>query len=290
MPDRNFFAAKRNKRNKSLRLHRHSPSPIKHPDHSRVYFASCILGMLCPILLSAQRDSISAGLYSWREPAKQTSKGISSASLFEGTTFDMTWLQMSANSIASAKAKMTINIPDNEEHLLIIKSGTLAIGRDSVYSLSTGSVALFMPGETYVLQNNGNERCDYYLMKYVSKGPVDMQRANNSGGSLIKDWNSVEFKPHDKGGRRDFFERPTALCKRFEMHETTLKAGLKSHDPHTHRAAEIIVVVHGNTEMQIGDKFYKGTKGSVYYLPSNILHGIRNIGVEDCSYFAFQFE
>ena len=80
------------------------------------------------------------------------------------------------------------------------------------------------------------------------------------------------------------------MCKRFEMHVTTLKEGLKSHDPHIHRAAEIIIVIDGNTEMLIGDKLYKGEKGSVYYLPSNVLHGIQNKGVTTCSYFAFQFE
>ena len=127
-------------------------------------------------------------------------------------------------------------------------------------------------------------------MKYLSKNAADVKRGNAAGGSLIKDWAKINFKPHDKGGIRNFFERPTAMCKRMEMHATTLNPGLKSHDPHTHRAAEIVLMIKGNTQMQIGQKFYKGKAGAVYFLGSNILHGIKNEGTTPAVYFAFQFE
>jgi (S)-ureidoglycine aminohydrolase len=126
-------------------------------------------------------------------------------------------------------------------------------------------------------------------MRYRSR-ERDLTGGSVAGGSLIKNWDKIVFKPHEKGGRRDFFDTPTAMCKRFEMHVTTLKPGLKSHDPHTHTANEIIIVIDGKTEMQIGNNFFKGKAGSVYFLGSNILHGIGNDGGETCSYFAFQFE
>ncbi len=74
------------------------------------------------------------------------------------------------------------------------------------------------------------------------------------------------------------------------MHVTTLKEGVRSHDPHTHRAEEIVLMIAGNTEMQIGEKFYKGTTGDFYYLGSNVLHAIKNVDTKPCMYFAFQFE
>jgi (S)-ureidoglycine aminohydrolase len=249
-----------------------------------------IVILLIPSLAFAQRDSIQSAVYFWKDPVKQNSKNILSSVLFEGMAYDMEWLQVTANVLLPSKIKTKVEVPGNEEQLLIIKSGNLTIGRDSSYLIGTASVALFMPGETFLLQNTGKDSCRYYVMKYRSKKPIDIERGNIAGGSLVKDWNKIEFKPNDKGGRRDFFERPTAMCKRFEMHITTLKEGLKSHDPHMHHAAEIIIVIDGNTEMQIGDKLHKGKKGSVYYLGSNILHGIRNDGIGDCSYFAFQFE
>ena len=104
------------------------------------------------------------------------------------------------------------------------------------------------------------------------------------------DWNSVAFKPHDKGGIRNFIERPTAMLERFEMHVTTLKAGIKSHDPHTHKAEEIVLLVNGNTEMQIAQSHQKANGGDLIYLSSNILHAIENIGNEPSTYFAFQWQ
>lgn len=125
-------------------------------------------------------------------------------------------------------------------------------------------------------------------MKYRSRKPVDAQRG---GSSFVKIWENIPFKPNNNGGgRRDFFEQPTVLQKRFEMHVTTLKEGLKSHDPHTHRAEEIILVIEGETEMQAGNAVVKTAAGGFYYLGSNVLHGIKNIGTKSGMYFAIQFE
>ncbi len=119
---------------------------------------------------------------------------------------------------------------------------------------------------------------------------MDLARGQASGGSFVKDWNKIPFKPHDKGGIRNYFEKETAMSKRFEMHVTTLKEGIKSHEPHTHRAEEIVLVIENKTEMQMDDKFYKGGPGDIYYLGSNVSHAIRNDGKGTCTYFAFQFE
>jgi (S)-ureidoglycine aminohydrolase len=250
-----------------------------------------IIYLLLPHFAMAQEDSLSSGIYLWKEPVKETKKTISPVVLFEGETHDMEWLQMSADLIISPPEKNDIEVPANEEHLLIIKSGAITIIiKDSTHTIGAGSIALLMPGETYSLQSKDGDSCRYYVMKYRSKLPVNTERGKTSGNSLVKDWNSIEFKPHDKGGIRKYFERPTAMCKRFEMHVTTLKEGIKSHDPHTHKAEEIVLIIDGKTEMQIGDKFYKGHAGDVYYLGSDVLHAIRNDGKGTCTYFAFQFE
>ncbi|MBD0364895.1 MAG: cupin domain-containing protein [Flavisolibacter sp.] len=247
--------------------------------------------VLLPVFVIAQQDSILSGVYQWKEPKKQSQNANASAILFEGKAYDMEWLQMSANELYPSKYNTKGVVPANEEHLIIIKSGNLSINiNNSAYSIGAGSVALLMPDEKFALKNQTNQSCKYYVMKYRNKLPIDMERGKTAGGSLIKDWNNIEFKPHDKGGRRDFFERPTAMFKRLEIHVTTLKEGLKSHDPHTHKAEEIVLVTEGKTEMQIGDQLYKGGAGSIYYLGSNVPHALQNIGQQNCTYFAIQFE
>lgn len=103
-------------------------------------------------------------------------------------------------------------------------------------------------------------------------------------------WNQVEFKPHDKGGRRNFFDRATAHAKRFEMHVTTLNEGLMSHPPHTHKAAEILLLTHQQAEESIDGKWLSSDVGDIIFLQSNAPHALRNTSKGSCTYFAFQFE
>ena len=247
---------------------------------------------LSPALNFAQTVfPIAPAMYSWREPQKKISRNILASGLVDGSAADMAYLQMNANSIASSKSKTKLRVPATEEHLLLVKDGVVTVSiKDSTWSLNPGSIVLLLPGEKYALQNKGKGISTYFEMKYRSKSPVDQARANAAGSSFVKEWDKITFKPHERGGIRNYFERATAMCKRLEMHVTTLNEGIKSHEPHTHRAEEIVLIIDNKTEMQIGDKFYKGGAGDLYYLGSNVLHAIRNDGTGSCVYFAFQFE
>lgn len=245
---------------------------------------------LLPLFTLAQQDSVLSGVYNWTEPPAALNNKISSTVLLEGKVHDFKWMQLTANSLNPSPVRIKQTVPKNQEQLIIIKTGTLQIGlRDSTFALNAGSVAVLMPGEKILL--NSTKACSFYIMKYRSKAPKDLQRGKKNGGSFVKFWEAIPFKPNNNGGgRRDFFEQPTAMQKRFEMHVTTLKEGLRSHDPHAHRAEEIILMIEGNTEMQAGEKFVKGKTGDFFYLGSNVLHGIRNVGTKPCMYFAIQFE
>lgn len=248
-----------------------------------------LLCFLLPVLALGQANSGLSGVYRWKEPAKR-GKSPSSAVLFEGEAHDMEWMQMSANTLLSSNEETVLQVPDGQEQLLIVKSGHLQIQRgDSVQRLGAGSVVVLMPGEKLPVQTSGDSPGRYYLMKYRNKkAPVTEKAA--ATGALAIDWQQVPYKAHDKGGRRNFLERPTAQCRRLEIHVSTLNPGLKSHEPHTHQAEEIVLLTEGKTTMQIGDRFYNGEEGSVYFLGSNKLHAIQNVGSAPCTYFAIQFE
>lgn len=229
-------------------------------------------------------------MYSWKAPEKKIAQNVFATPLFEGATHDMAYLSMSAAAVTPSKNSTSFMVPKNEEHLLLIKSGMMTISiNDSTWSIPGGSIALLMPGDKYAVRNATADSCTFYIMKYRSKLPMDAPRGKDAGGSIVKDWNKIAFKPHDKGGIRNYFDRPTAMSPRFEMHVTTLKEGIKSHEPHTHRAEEIVLIIDNKTEMQIGDSFYKGRAGDIYYLGSNVSHAIQNDGMGTCTYFAFQF-
>lgn len=73
------------------------------------------------------------------------------------------------------------------------------------------------------------------------------------------------------------------------MHTTALNADSISHAPHTHIQEEIILVLRGNVEMHIDGKYFKGTVGDLYFISANVPHALKNIGKEQCEYFAFQW-
>lgn len=239
--------------------------------------------IVLPGFVWAQQELIKAGTYQW--PTVSTG----SVKIFSGSANDLSFVEMSANALKAGQ-KVKSKVPDNEEHLILIKSGTLSITiGDSLFSLGKGSIAMVMASGKYVLSNKTTETCEYHLMKYRSKLAMDIDRGMAAGGSFVKDWNKLVFKPHDRGGVRPYFERPTAMTKRFEMHVTTLKPNLNSHAPHTHGAEEIILVIEGNVEMLIGETNYRARAGELLFVPTNLPHGLKNDGTTPCSYFAFQW-
>ena len=133
-----------------------------------------------PFLGFAQLPVVPSKMYSWKEPTDKRENNIVSAVLFEGSAYDMEYLQMSANAITPAKKKVSLQIPDNEEHLLIVKTGILTIGfKDSTWSIGGGSVALLMPGEKYALQNKTSDRL-YFLPNEISLKITDGPGAGTS--------------------------------------------------------------------------------------------------------------
>ncbi len=74
------------------------------------------------------------------------------------------------------------------------------------------------------------------------------------------------------------------------MHVTTLKPESKSHEPHTHCAVEMIVMIDGHTKMQIGQKFYKGNEGDVLLSRFKCIARNQRYRVRTSTYFAIQFE
>lgn len=246
-----------------------------------------LLLMLLALLGHAQ-ESVKDGVYQW--PSFNARQKNATITMLTGSAYDLASLEVIAQLLSPGK-KFKVQVPAAEEHLLFVKNGTLTITlKDSIHSLDKGSIAMIMPVEKYILQNNGSTTCELQVMKYKSKLPVDLTRGQSSGGSFVKDWNKLTFRPHERGGVRSYFDRPTANTKRFEMHVTTLKENFASHDPHQHRAEEIILILEGKVEMLIGEKTYPANAGDVLFASTNVFHGLKNVGNGTCSYFAFQWE
>lgn len=245
------------------------------------YFSIAFVALI--IFLIIQHDNkVESRVYNFTELASDSDEMKGETTHLEGLEFTIESLSKGEN------AEQQKNF---YETLIIVKSGELEIGlKDSLYQIGWGSVALILPEESYTLSNSGEEEVVYYLMEYRSRNPVDLERGKREGGSFVIDFEDLEFNEHDRGGIRNYYNRPTAMMEYFEMHVTNLNGLIKSHDPHTHGAAEIVLMISGDTEMQIGDQFYKAFDGDVYFLESEVPHAIENLDENQAMYFAFQWE
>lgn len=249
-----------------------------------------VCSFLIAIAQFIMRQSIPSNVYRWNEaPVMQTTTG-QQRTILDGQTTDFRHLRVHATTLPSRQAPHPAHRHDEEE-LIIIKEGELTVtieGRTK--TLGPGSVALMMPGDEHGFENKGDTPATYYVMRYDSREPVNRERGRQAGGSFWIDWKEVAFQPHGKGGIRRMFDRATAMTRRFEMHVTTLNEGLWSHPPHTHRAAEILLMIEQSARESIDGKLYPATVGDLIFLESNVPHAIQNTSQGKCTYFAFQFE
>jgi (S)-ureidoglycine aminohydrolase len=240
--------------------------------------------------LKAQEQPIRSDAYRFNDLKVVKEATRETRQVLDGSTRDLEVLEIHTTSLEPGKAPHPPHTHNDVEEMIIVKEGKLKITiKDKSKILGPGSVALAIPGEEHGFENGGDTRATYYVIKYKSKTPMDLARGKKAGGSFMIDWNDIVAKEHERGSRRDFFDHPTSMTNRFEMHVTQLKTGLSSHPPHTHRAEEIILVIDGNVSMQIGDRQEKASTGDVVFLGSEVPHNLTNIGSGPCIYFAFQW-
>ena len=240
-------------------------------------------------LLQAQQNSLQSKVYQWDINNNGNGAKVQKSILFAGEGGVLAKHAMIGLSIPAGK-KWEGKVTANQEKFYIIKTGIAAIElNDQKTQFNRGSVVCVLPGDKIQIKNNGNDLLQLYEMSYSAGEKINIERGVKAGGSFITLWDNIKFKPHERGGVRQFFDRPTAMLNRFDIHVTQLNVGFKSHEPHTHVNEEIILMLDGNAEVQIGTTHQKANPGDVVLYGSNILHNITNIGSIPCLYFAIQW-
>jgi (S)-ureidoglycine aminohydrolase len=235
-------------------------------------------------------------VYSWKDQSVKTRPQGEVRQLMEGTTPTFKLLKVHATTL-NPKSRMRENAYTQEnEELILVKEGVLTVTIEGeTKELKAGGIALIMSGDLRATENKTDAKVTYYVFQINSKENVDIERAKKAGGSVLLNFDEIPFKAHDKGGRRNFFDKATSMATRFEMHVTTLKQGLESHDPHTHIAPEIILMIDSGdskneAEFHINGQWYPCGISDVSFVNSKVPHAIRNTSKGSITYFAFQFE
>jgi len=235
-------------------------------------------------------QAVESGVYEWAKAPVTQKANVAQRLLLEGATTDFKRVRIHATTLPAHQAPHPSHRHDDEE-LIIVKEGELTVTIEGkTTTLGPGSIALMMPGDEHGFDNRGNAPATYYVMRYEASAPIDTARGRKAGGSFWIDFRDVAFQPHSQGGIRRMFDRATAMTRRFEMHVTTLNEGLWSHPPHTHRAAEILLMIENTAQESINGTLHPATVGDLIFLESNVPHAIQNTSKGRCMYFAFQFE
>lgn len=256
--------------------------------------------MLKPILFAffavtfvSANDSgpLSSGVWTWAQlPVETTAVGERRA-INDQPTLDFRRFLVHATTLNGGREAHPPHAHPELEELVIVKSGQLRVRwGDEEKVIGPGSFALLTNGVTHGLANAGAEPVTYYVIRYQTAPGAGASGGEASASeSLVSDWAEIPLQPFATGGRRQLFDRPTPMLENFEVHVTTLNAGLQNHATHTHRVEELVVILKGEVEMQIGEQWHRAVAGDLVYLASQVPHALRNVGDGPTEYYAIQW-
>ncbi|WP_149273272.1 cupin domain-containing protein [Pareuzebyella sediminis] len=251
--------------------------------------------MLWPSILictigTSQLKEVETGVYKWNELPKKESPERISRKILEGYSPHFSFFEIHATTQAKGAKPAAPHTQKNIEELIVVKKGQMKMTIDGESKiLSAGSVVLIPPLTEQSMENVGDGELTYYVIMFTANEPMDMERSKKAGHQLFLESSSLKSKETKKGSSTPYFERPSAMCKKFEMHATQLNGKGPSHEPHSHLDSELIIVLEGQTQMTINNKNYTGETGDVYFIRSNDFHGISNIGDQPCRYYAIRW-
>jgi (S)-ureidoglycine aminohydrolase len=240
--------------------------------------------------LNAQNNSLLSGVYSFTKTISQTTKTGEKKDILKGSTLDVSSFQIHTSTLLPGLMNHPSVAYDNKEELVIVKEGNLTVHiNDSIKTLTAGSIALMEAGNNQSFSNTSANPVTYYIISFVGKLPVNIIRGSKNGSYEIKDWNELPVKQTTKGESRQVFEKPTSMFSKLSIHVTNLNANEQSHLPHTHRAEEIMLLLKGSGQLQVGSNFYTVDTGDIMFINANNVHAFKNTGNTQCSYYAIQW-
>jgi quercetin dioxygenase-like cupin family protein len=246
---------------------------------------------LLPLLAMAQLQPIPSGVYHWSQLPVNKSSDREGRRLVEGSSTHFEYLEIHATTQQKGAVPRAPHAQKELEELIIVTEGRMrfTIGKES-RELGKGSTILVPPQEMQSVQNIGDGPLTYYVLMFRSRKTMNMERSAKAGGVLFLDADSLTYRPSERGGRINYFDRPTAMCEKFEMHLTHLNKKGPSHTPHAHIDTEIVLVTEGSVSVKVGDRELSGSAGDLFIINSDETHGVSNAGDSPCRYYAIRWK
>ena len=248
-----------------------------------------IFTLILATALQAQTAPLQSKVYTYSDKkSKQISKGVERKSILEGSSTDLSHVKIFTETLQPGKAHQPYKNSAADE-LILIKEGSVQTSiNGKTQELGPGSVAFAISNDEHGFKNTSSLPVTYYILQF-SPQAADVKERERNDQSFMQDWKYFTVTPTDKGESRQIFDLQTKLFKRFDIHATALNPDISSHPPHTHRSEEIILMIKGNGEMQLGETQHKAQTGDVIFVNANDQHAFTNTGQAQCGYYAIQW-
>src|SRR5436190_7018942 len=128
-------------------------------------------------LIGQQTDSLAPAVYNWNklEPKKEDTR--IRRQILEGSTTSLSYFEIHTSTLEPGKAPHPPHTHADQDELIIVKEGFLKVTiKDSTRILGAGSVALAIPGEEHGFENGGDVPVTYFILKFKSILPMNIER------------------------------------------------------------------------------------------------------------------
>ncbi|WP_166437143.1 cupin domain-containing protein [Niastella caeni] len=250
-----------------------------------------IIIVLASLFTQGQQGNVASKVFAWNDLIVAKDSSTYYMKMAHGPTATLADLEMLVVELDPGKSPHPALAHPDVEELIIVKEGNLkVVTKSNSTIIGAGGVALIMPGDAHTFENTGKVLTVYYVIRFKTKTPINIERGNQAGGSFAGDWDNWSVQENDKGERRAVFDRFTALFQKMELHVTSLNPGQVSHNPHKHPQEEIILVRKGTALVLLGDAAQKAAPGDLIFFSSGTQHALKNSGTTPLEYFALQFQ
>jgi (S)-ureidoglycine aminohydrolase len=248
-----------------------------------------VICFLASLDMMAQETPLVSNVHHWISAPLTKSNFGSTRNIFDGSGKILSKHSLKGLTIKPGKKLIYKERGEGDELFFIVKTGPIESQLNGVSKiLDKGSVVFVLPGDELIFKNLRKEEVELYEMRMRASQP-NRERGISAGDSFMMDWYDMEYRPHDRGGVRQLFDRKTIMTNRFDIHITSLNPGISSHPPHTHVNEEIILMIDGAGEMVLGDKKQRIVTGDAAWVESMIPHNITNKAKRPAVYFAIQW-
>jgi len=253
----------------------------------RLYF----LLVIVIIFSLAAKQNLTSGVFHWESSKVKKNNSGEVRQYLKSPTAMLEMFEVTATTLNKGKGSQTYLVEKGTDELIIIKEGVAEIQvNEELKVLGKGSLVVALSGDKVTINNKQNSDAVYYSFSYKPHPSDTQHQASTEISSVFMDWKDIELKPNATGGRRDFFRQEFSALKELEIHVTTLNNGTSSHAGHSHIDEEFVLMIYGDAEMDLDGTHYKGGPGSLFYLASQGIHSINNIGTTPCEYYAIRWK